>query len=153
MHEMPKPTAAHRKLEQLLGSWSGEEKMSPSPWDPKGGTAIGRVENRSAVDGFVVVQDYVQELDGTASFRGHGVFSVEGEEILLHWWDSMGLPPNVFRGQFEGNTLTLSFAGAQGHHRTVFSLTEPNQYEFRMDVSQDGQEWYTFMEGTYARTE
>ena len=26
--DMPKPTEAHKKLEKLVGNWSGEEKIS-----------------------------------------------------------------------------------------------------------------------------
>jgi hypothetical protein len=29
----------------------GKEIILPCPWDPKGGTAIGRFDNRVAVDG------------------------------------------------------------------------------------------------------
>ncbi|MFQ5411817.1 MAG: DUF1579 family protein [Phycisphaerae bacterium] len=152
MSEMPRPTEAHRQLEKLAGTWSGEEKLSPSPWDPKGGTATGRVENRSALDGFVVVQDYVQEREGAVSFRGHGVFSHDGEGYVLHWWDTMGVPPNVFRGQFEGDTLTMTCNDSQGQSRVVCTVPDSEHYTFRMDVSQDGKEWYTFMEGTYAKT-
>ena len=55
--EMPKPTAAHRRLEKLIGRWSGEERIHPSPFDPNGGLAMARLENRPALDGFAVVQD------------------------------------------------------------------------------------------------
>ena len=51
--EMPKPTDVHKKLERLAGKWKGEEKMYPSPWDPNGGIAVGRVNNRPALDGFI----------------------------------------------------------------------------------------------------
>ena len=151
--EMPKPTEAHRKLEKLVGSWSGEEKISPSPWDPQGGTAVGRVQNRLALDGFIVVQDYEQERGGAVNFRGHGVFSWDSMQqcYVLHWFDSMGMPPNEFCGNFDDNVLTLSSSGPQGHSRAVFDFREEGSYTFRMDVSQDGSEWYTFMEGKYAR--
>ncbi len=69
----------------------------------------------------------------------------------MHWWDSMGFPPNVFVGEFEGDVLTLSYAGSQGHHRVTFDLGRTDEYSFRMDVSGDGSEWKTFMEGTYVK--
>lgn len=62
--EMPSPQEAHARLGILAGEWTGEEHMHPSPWDPKGGTALGRVHNRAALDGFAVVQDYEQERNG-----------------------------------------------------------------------------------------
>jgi hypothetical protein len=151
--EMPKPTDAHRKLEMLVGRWLGEERLFPSPWDPKGGTAIGRIDNRLALDGFIVVQDYEQERDGKINFRGHGVFSWDATQkcYVIHWFDSMGMPPNIFRGNFENNTLTMTSEDQQGHSRVVFAFTENNKYSFSMEMSQDGKQWQTLMEGNYTR--
>ncbi|MGH7409549.1 MAG: DUF1579 family protein [Candidatus Methylomirabilis sp.] len=151
--DMPKPSEAHRKLQKLVGRWKGEERLSPSPWDPKGGTAVGRIENRPALDGFVVVQDYEQERDGAVGFRGHGVFSWDPtkKRYLLHWFDSMGMPPNEFVGDFERDVLTVTGASSQGQSRAVFDVSKPGRYSFRMDVSGDGKEWQTFMEGKYSK--
>lgn len=151
--EMPKPTEAHRKLEKLAGEWSGEEKLHPSPWDPKGGPATGRAHNRVALDGFAVIHDYEQERGGAITFRGHGVFSYDAgkKEYVMHWWDSMGMPPNEFRGTWQGDVLTVTAPGSQGHSRAVWDLSEKGVYRFQMDVSQDGKQWMTFMEGRYTR--
>jgi hypothetical protein len=151
--EMPKPTAAHRKLECFVGSWSGEERLFPSPWDPKGGNAVGRVVNRLALDGFVVVQDYEQERGGAVTFRGHGVFRWDSGDqcYVLHWFDSMGMPPNEFRGQFDAEVLTLYSKSAQGDSRAVFDFGEPGKYLFRLEVSRDRNHWVTFTEGRYTR--
>lgn len=149
--EMPKPTETHERLKKIVGNWVGEERLYPSPWDPKGGTAIGRVQNRLALDGFVVVQDYEQERNGRVNFRGHGVFTWNQSErcYVLYWFDSMGFPPNLFKGNFENNVLTVATKDAQGHSRAVFDFNKDRQYSYKMDVSQDGNQWYTFMEATY----
>ena len=151
--DMPKLTDAHKKLELLAGRWKGEEKLSPSPWDPKGGIATGRVNNRPALDGFAVVQDYEQERNGAVSFQGHGIFSYDAyqKNYVLHWLDSMGMPVNEFRGSFEGRVLTLTNKGQMGFNRAVFDLGENDKYKFKMEISQDGKNWYTFMEGSYTR--
>ena len=101
--DMPKPTTAHQKLSKLVERWSGPEKMPPGPWAPEGGTALGRVENREGLDGFVVIQDYAQERDGEVVFRGHGVFgwNAGAGHYTLHWFDSMGMGANAFRGRIE----------------------------------------------------
>lgn len=56
--DMPKPSSGHLRLERMAGSWEGEEKMHPSPWDPKGGVAAGRMKNRPALSGFALIGDY-----------------------------------------------------------------------------------------------
>jgi len=151
--EMPKPTETHRKLAGLAGQWIGKEKLSPSPWDPKGGTAVGRCRNRPGADGFVLVHDYEQERNGSVSFRGHGVFSYDNAAqcYLLHWWDSMGLGLNVFKGQFEGNTLELLCKLPQGSTRGTWKFADDHHYRFLMEVSPDGQKWMTMIEGDYTR--
>jgi Protein of unknown function (DUF1579) len=151
--EMPTLNEHHRRLAKLVGSWKGEEKLSPSPWDPAGGTAIGTVRNQTALDGFAVIQDYEQQRNGAVTFRGHGVFTWDSNQgsYVLHWFDSMGMPPNDFRGSFEGEVLSLTNKGPMGLSRCSFDLREPNAYRFRMEVSPDGKQWQTFMEGKYQK--
>jgi len=152
--EMPKPAPAHRRLEKLLGIWAGQEQMSPSPWDPQGGSAEARIENRLSCGGFAVVQDYQQIRDGAVTFEGHGVFTWDAvaERYVLHWWDSMGSPINVFVGDFEGDVLRMEYESSQGgHHRLTCNLSQEDAYEIRMELSDDGVTWKTFMVGTNVR--
>jgi len=151
--EMPKPTEAHRKLDALAGSWIGKETIPPCPWDPAGGTATGRCENRVSVAGFLLVHDYEQERNGAITFRGHGVFTFDATEKchVLHWWDSMGVAPNVFKGNFNGSELQMVCVDSQGHSRVTWNLPGGPTYRFKMEMSQDGQQWMTLMEGDYTR--
>ena len=151
--EMPKPTEAHRKLAALAGRWTGQETIPPCPWDPKGGTAVGHCDNRVAVDGFIVVHDYEQVRNGAVNFRGHGVFTHDSAAncYVLTWWDSMGVAANVFKGNFNGDTLQMTCVDHQGHSRTTWTFPAPNTYTFRMEMSQDGKQWMTMMEGNYTR--
>jgi hypothetical protein len=151
--EMPKPTEAHKKLSIFDGLWIGQETIPPCPWDPKGGTAVGRCTNRVAVDDFIVIHDYEQERNGAISFRGHGVYTYDttAKHYVLTWWDSMGVAPNVFKGDFNGNTLSMLCVDGQGHCRTTSEFRKPGEYFFRMEMSQDGQQWMTMMEGVYTR--
>jgi hypothetical protein len=150
---MPTPTEQHRRLERLVGTWQGSEELRPSPWDPKGGTATATVENRLALDGFAVIQDYVQRRGDVVTFRGHGVITWDAgqQQYVMHWWDSMGFPPNVFVGDFDGDRLTLTFHGHQGDHRVVSDYSQPGSYSFQMDVAAGGSPWQTFMTGTFQR--
>jgi len=152
--EMPKPGAEHKQLQKLVGNWVGEEKIAPAPWDPGGGTAVGRVTNRIALDGFAVVQDYEQERSpGQVNFRGHGVFTYDAKakSYVLHWWDSMGSGGQEFRGQFEGDVLACTSKGPMGYCRCSFDVSKPGRYVFKMDVSQDGERWMNAMEGGYSK--
>jgi hypothetical protein len=152
---MPKPTDAHRKLAALAGRWSGQETIPPGPWDPNGGVALGRCLNHVAVDGFILLHEYEQERNGAVNFRGHGVFAYDAEAkaYTMHWWDSLGVAPNVFRGDFQGNLLQMVCLDRQGHSRATWELKDATHYVFRMEISQDGQQWLRLMEGEYVREE
>lgn len=151
--EMPRPNEAHRKLERLAGNWTGQEKIYPSPWDPNGGTATARITNRLALDGFAIVQDYEQERRGKVTFRGHGVVCWDSMQkcYVFHWFDSMGMPPNQFKGIFEGNIFSLTCVDKQGHSRSVMEFTDASHYRWKMEMSPDGKQWIPFMEGQYER--
>ncbi len=150
--DMPKPGPAHAQLAKLAGNWTGTEKMAPSPWDAKGGTAIGKVTNRVALDGFGVIQDYEQTRDGAVTFRGHGVFSVEPEkgQTTLHWWDAMGCAAQVFTGTWKGDVLAMTSDGPMGKNRCIFDVTG-GKYKFAMAMSQDGKQWQELMTGAYTK--
>lgn len=152
--EMRKPTEEHRRLYILAGEWVGEEKLSPSPWGP-GGNATGRSSYRVEVDGFYVIQDYVEEKDGQVVFRGHGIFGFDAQagEYCWYWVDSMGfVPAGPSRGQWEGDTLTFRSISPQGQGRYVYRFEGKQTYHFRIENSFDGGKTFaTFMEGTYRK--
>jgi len=152
--EMPTVQEQHRKLQALAGSWTAEETLSPSPWDPKGGAATARVETRVDLDGFFVMTDYVQQRNGQVSYRGHGVFGWDPSEkcYTMNWFDSMGSPSNApARGRWEGNTLTFEQRTPMGHGRYIYTFEKDGQYRFQIENSQDGKQWQKFMDGKYTR--
>ena len=150
--EMPKPGAPHQQLKKLVGTWTGEEKMAPSPWEPKGCTRTGKVRNTLAIDDFVVIQDYEQTHDGKVVFRGHGVFTWNENKKCneLVWTDSMGGTLQVFSGKWEGDVLRVSSESPMGMMRCSFDCSKGG-YKFLMEMSQDGKQWQSMMTGAYKK--
>lgn len=151
--EMPKPSAGHRKLEKLAGRWEGEEKLYPSPWDPAGGMATGRMQCRVALNGFALIDDYEQERDGKVNFAGHGVFTFNPKEDLytLSWFDCMGSPPEIFKGPCVDDVLTLAHGGPGMHARLTYDFSEDGVLVKAMELSPDGQAWKKFFDGRLKR--
>lgn len=152
--DMPKVLEQHKKLAMMAGTWVGEETMFPSPWDPKGGSANGKIEGRIGIDGFFLVTDYVQERGGQVTYRGHGVYGWDAQQACytMHWFDSMGCAPaEPAKGQWLGNTLTFQNKSPMGHGRFTYNFDGEGRYTFRMEGSQDGTQWMTMMEGRYTR--
>jgi hypothetical protein len=151
---MPKPTEQHRKLQALAGTWTGEETMFPSPWDPKGGKATSRVVSRMEVDGFFLINDYVQERGGHPTYRGHGVFGWDGKQkcYTMHWFDAMCAPgAEPAKGTWEGNQLVFQQQSPMGHGRFTYDFQGEGRHTFRMEQSEDGTKWVTFLESVYTR--
>lgn len=151
--KMPVPTAGHLKLESLAGTWEGEETMYPSAWDPKGGTARGRMTGQLTLSGFALIGDYEQERGGKITFTGHSVFTYDpqGDLYTLHWFDCLGTPPEVFTGLWKGDALTLGHGGPGMHARFTYRLVNPRELHTKMEMSQDGQAWNAMFEGRYRR--
>lgn len=143
-------TELHSTLHRLAGEWEGEERISPSPWDPTGAIAQGWVENRVALDGLVLIQEYEQSRGGTAAFHGHGIFHVDGDEIVLKWWDNWSATPREFRGGVEGEALVLVSRDPKGLARASWRL-RADAYDYTLEVSADGVAWSPYMAATYRR--
>ena len=152
--EMPKLSEGHHKLEKVAGNWEGGETMYPSPCDPEGGSAVGRITSRVALNGFALINDYEQERDGKITFTGHGVFTYQPKEdsYTLVWVDCMGAPPEIFKGKFEGDILKLAHGGPGMHVRLTYDVSEPDYLKTSMEMSQDGNTWNRFFDARLART-
>ncbi len=138
----------------MAGEWEGEEKMYPSPWDPKGGLAIGRLKCRMALNGFALINDYEQERDGAIVFTGHGVFTFHPEEQLywLTWFDCMGMAPETFKGSFDGGVLRLAHGGPGMHVRLTYDLSEAGYLGKTLEMSPDGGGWSRLFDGRLKRS-
>ena len=151
---MPKLTDGHLRLQDLAGDWEGEETMHPSEWDPQGGVAFGRNQHRLSLGGFALIADYEQKRDGVVTFTGHGVYTYDPKDdrYCLHWFDSIGSPPEVFVGGFEGDVLRIGHGGPGMHARFTYDLSTAGTMRSKMEMSPDGSEWKVFFEAVYRRT-
>jgi len=156
MH-MSKPTEVHQNLARFAGTWTGEEVLHPSQWDPNGSTVQARNETRLALGGFVVIGDYEQQKDGQVTFTGHSVHTYDANLKchVLYWFDCMGVPPNVFTGNFAGDALILTCEhtspGGPRFSRLTYDMSKPGKMQSRMEMSDDGETWVSFMDGSYTR--
>lgn len=148
--DMPKSGPAQEKLKAFVGEWRGQEKMHPSQWMPEGGVRDARVSNRLALDGFAVVQDYVQLDDGKPAFQGHAVImkNPHADTYQMHWFDQFS--PSVFEGSFDGKKAAFISKSPMGMSRATFEFSD-KAYKFRMEGSQDGETWTPLMDGDYRR--
>jgi hypothetical protein len=152
--EMPKVTDQHRKLYAFAGDWEGRETLYASQWGP-GGVTTGKLHVRIDLNGFFVLQDYVQEKAGRVSFSGHGIFGYDSaaKNYTWYWVDSTGfVPDGPARGQFQADLLVLEKVTPRGAARYTHRFESDGVYQFQIESSFDaGQSWQTFMTAVYQR--
>lgn len=147
--ENPEPVREHRALEKLAGHYSGPERMHPSYFNAEERKARAVTDARVTLDGFAVVQDYVQELEDGTRFAGHGVFRYDmpSDTYEMHWFDSTGGPQRIFRGGFADNMLVMTARVGDGWQRLSYDFNLDGGYRFRLETSEDGNQWNVALEG------
>jgi len=144
-----------RLLDAMAGTWLGEEELYPSPWDPKGGTAIGRTQARAGLDGQVITSDYAEERDGQIVFRGHGVYAWDqgSGAYRMYWFDSQTPCPLLLpaTGTWQGDRLSFEMPSESADYRYVYDFQEPGFYVFTIELRPKGGTWAVFMRGEYVR--
>lgn len=153
--EMPAKTAAHEALRVLVGEWAGVEELATSAWAPAA-KAEATAVYREALDGFAVVQDYVQTRDDGGRLEGHNVFTVDPQtqETLWYGFDSYGYPPGEpARGQWRDGTLHLEKRTPRGVARHRFTPTD-GKLTHEIDVKMgEAAEFSAFLRARYNRTQ
>ena len=151
--EMPDPEACRVALERIVGDWEGQETMHPAPYNPLGGTAVGLSRNRLVLDGLAVIEDYEHRPRGQVSYRRHAITSYDSSEkqYVRYQWDSMGNSAHAFRGRFEGDVLTMTYAEPGFSARQVMDYSDRERLTVLVEVSRQGAPFETLLEGEYLR--
>lgn len=144
-----------RLVDAMSGTWLGELRSHPSPWDPAGGLSVGRTQARPALAGAIVVSDYAEERDGVIAFRGHGVYSWDKVHACyrMYWFDTVQPAPLLLpaTGHWDDQDLVFMVATDIAEHRYIYRFLEPGYYIFRIELRRAGEDWRTFAEGDYVR--
>ena len=139
----------------MAGTWLGELRSFPSPWDPAGGVAVGRTQCRIALGGQLLVSDYAEERDGAITFRGHGVYGWDAQHAVyrMYWFDTVQPTPLLVpaAGTWQGTDLTFAVQTDVAEHRYVYEFHQRDYYTFRIDLRRSGEQWRTYARGQYAR--
>lgn len=152
--EMATPGDGHRRMAAFAGSWVGDETIHATPFSAEGGRAVGAMQCEVGVDGFFVVMDYQQTQEGRPSYNGHGLVGYEAStgEHLMWWFDSMGAnPTGPSSGTWTGDTIAFVSHGPQGYGRYTYVFNEDDTITFKIEISQDGEQWAPFIDGLYRR--
>lgn len=140
-------------LERGTGEWIGSETMAPAPWAPDGLEAVGRSSARLILGGRGLAADYVQEVDGQATMRGHAVtrYDEASGEFVMQLYSHPGGPPSELRGHADGMKLTVAGPGPGGPMRQTVMYGDDRMEVRAESLDAESGAWKTTFEAVYRR--
>jgi hypothetical protein len=149
-------TEGNDVLAALAGDWQGEEQIATTRWG-QGGAATAHASAHFDLGGRVLLQDYREERDGTATLEAHAVFMAGPEpgEYAMYWFDSCGYAPaQPALGHWDGSRLVFLRTSSRGQTRHTYEVPGDGSYRLRLESSFDGGvNWEEVMRGEYHRVQ
>lgn len=139
------------RLTPFLGTWHGTGEISVSPWQGAG-LCKGRWTFRRDQAGNNVIFDYEEKRGDGSTFQGHGIWCVDGEDLLWFWFDSYGFPPlSPSRGGWQERGLVLEKSTPRGLGRSCWTCDGRN-LTYVTEAQPTGQSSFSqVMSGRYTR--
>jgi hypothetical protein len=118
MMEMAKPGENHKRMEELVGTWSYNVKWWMSPESPPN-EASGTTVTKSVMDGRYFISDHSSKMqmpgsDGKVTemeFRGMAIEGYDNakKKFVASWIDNMGTGIMNLEGTYDAATRTLTY--------------------------------------------
>lgn len=148
--EMPKVGPEQKNLAYFAGNWKLTGDLKPGPMGP-GGKFSGTEHNEWLSGGFFLAS-HSQIASSMGKEIGLAVFGYDSAKKIYTYdaFNNMGEAEHA-TGTFDGKVWTWSSEATMGGKtmKTHFILTEgtPASYTFKFEMSEDGNNWTTMMEG------
>lgn len=147
----PTPAAELKKLDFMAGDWTSEGDMKAGPGMPGGKFSIS--SHAEWMEGnFFLVEHSDADMAAMGKFKELAVLGYDSDRKVYtyHAFNSMG-QDETSMGTVDGDTWTwLSdehFGGNTMKGRFTMKVLSPTSYNMKFELSQDGKNWMTAMEG------
>ncbi len=148
---MRKPAPELKKVEYFAGTWTSEGDMTPSPKGP-GGKMTMTEHNQWMDGGFFLMMHSEFTIADLGSGSGVGFMGYDTDKKVYTYdeFNSMGEAEHS-TGTVEGDTWTWTrdehMGGNTRKGRFTIKIVSPTSYTFKFEMSPDGNNWSTVMEG------
>lgn len=147
----PSPAPELKKLDFMTGDWTGEGTINPGPGMPGG--KFTQTSHAEWMDGnfFLVVHDN-GDYGSMGKAKELAVFGYDSDRKVYtyHAFSSTGEDEGS-TGTVDGDTWTwtgdMKMGGVTMKGRYTMKVLSPTAYTMKYDISQDGTNWMTVMEG------
>jgi len=144
---MPKPGPEHKKLDYFTGNWTCDGDTKPGPMGPGGKMTM--TDDSKWMDGgfFVVIHSQYKSPMGNGS--GLAFLGYDGDEkkYTYNEFNSDG-ETVVSKGTVDGDAWTwIGDMKPAGKGRFSEKILSPTSYSFKFEMSADGANWTSIMDG------
>jgi hypothetical protein len=151
--QMGTPTTAPelKKLAFLAGDWTSEGDMKPGPGMP-GGKFTYSTHAEWMAGNFFLVEHSNADMPGMGKFTELAVLGYDPDRKVYTYQAFNSLGQNeTSTGTLDGDTWTFlsdeHFGGNAFKGRYTMKVLSPTSYTMKFEMSQDGTNWMTGMEG------
>jgi hypothetical protein len=148
---MPKPSPEMKKVDYFVGRWKMDGEVKPGPMGP-GGKMTMTEENSWMEGGFFLVTHSKFEGAGLGSGSGTSFMGYNPDTKMYTYdeFNSMGEATHS-TGIVDGDTWTWTGEEKMGDQmvkgRFTVKILTPTSYTFKYEMSSDGTNWNTVMDG------
>lgn len=149
---MPTPAPALKKLDFLAGEWTSTGDMKPSPGMP-GGKFSYSSHAEWMQGNFFLVENSDMDLGPMGKGKELAIMGYDSDKKVYTYtaFNSMG-EAETATGTLNGDTWTWTsdehMGGMTMKGRFTMKVLSPTSYNMKFELSQDGTNWMTGMEGT-----
>ena len=148
--QMPKPAPELKNLDYFVGTWTTDGDMKPGPMGPGGKmTSTGHSEWMDGGFFLVIHSDFKGSMGNGTSAAVMGYNSDE-KAYTYDEYNSMGEAEHS-QGRLDGDTWTWGadekMGGQTMKGRFTMKILSPTSYSFKYELSSDGAQWTTVMDG------
>ena len=145
---MPKPGPEHKKLDYFTGNWACDADMKPGPMGPGGKMTM--TDDTKWMDGgfFAVIHSkYSSGAMGSGSGIAFLGYDADEKKYTYNEFNSDG-EAVVSKGTVDGDAWTwIGDMKPAGKGRFSEKILSPTSYSFKFEMSTDGANWTSFMDG------
>jgi len=147
----PTPAPELKKLDFLAGDWTAEGTVNPGPGMP-GGKFTESTHAEWMEGNFFLIEHSNADMAGMGKFKEYAVLGYDTDKRLYTYtaFNSMGQAESA-TGTLDGDTWTWTsdehMGGQTMKGRFTMKVTSPTSYAMKYELSQDGTNWMTGMEG------
>jgi len=149
----PKPGAEVKKLDYFVGTWTTEGTIAQGPWGAGGKFSSSETSEWMPGNFFVTGHsDFKMPPEVGGDGKETSIMGYDTDQNLYTYdgYNSQGRHESS-KGTVSGDTWTFTstanYGGQDIKQKMTMKILSPASYSMKFEISMDGTNWMTFMEG------